>query len=149
MLKGKYVISMYLRCMKGKSPSGKFPECKQITRSKFLLVYIFRFLYLPVGVRERLRDESRGRQVIFMSFAALICQQFFPISKCRCTGFSDLPGTFPLFSPEISKLESAVYSEQENFCLANRFCWMRKENTFSMKEDLIDNLAPPAYQGRI
>ena len=146
MLKGKYVISMYLRCVKGKSPSDKLPECKQITRSEFLLFYIFIFLCLPVGVRERLRDESRGRQVIFMSFAALICQQFLPISKsCRCTGFSDLPRTFPLFSPEISKLESAVYSEQENFCLANQFCWMRKENTSYMKEDLIDNLAPPAY----
>ena len=71
-----------------------------------MLVYIFRFLYLPVGVCGRLRDESHGRQVIFMCFAALICQQFLPISKCRCTGFSDLPHTFPLFSPEISKLEA-------------------------------------------
>ena len=146
MLKGKYVISVYLRCMKGKSPSGKCQECKQITRPEFLLVYIFRFLYLPVGVREWLRDESRGRQVIFMSFAALYVNNFLPISKsCRCTGFSDLPHTFPLFSPEISKLESAVYSEQENFCLANQFCWMRKENNFFMKEDLIDILAPPTY----
>ena len=97
MLKGKYVISVYLRCMKGNS--GKFPECKQITRPDLLLVYIFKFLYLPVGVRERLRDESQGRQVTFMSFAPLICQQILPISKsCRCTGFSDLPRTFPLFS---------------------------------------------------
>ena len=31
-VKGKYVIFVYLRCMKMKSPSGKFPECKQITR---------------------------------------------------------------------------------------------------------------------
>ena len=76
MLKGKYVISMYLRCMKEKSSSSKFPECKQITRPEFLLVYIFRFLYLPVGVRERLRDESRGRQDIVMSFAALYVNNF-------------------------------------------------------------------------
>ena len=109
MLKEKYVISVYLRCMKGKSPSGKFPACKQITRPEFLLVYIFRFLCLPVGVRERLRDESRGRQVIFMSFATLIGEQFLPISNwksCRCTG--DLSRTFPLFSPESkSKLKQA------------------------------------------
>ena len=133
--------------MKMKSPSDKFPGCKQITRpeSLVMIVYIFRLLYLPVGVCERLRDESHGRQVIFMCFATLICQQCLPISKCRCTGFSDLPHTFPLFSPQISKLESAVYSEQENFCLSNQFCSMYKENTFSMKEDLIDILAPPAY----
>ena len=92
MLKGKYVISVSLRCMKGKGPSGKFPACKQIT-----------IAFLPVGVRERLRDDSSGRQVIFMSFVTLIRQQFLPISNwksCRCTGFSDLPRTFPLFSPE-------------------------------------------------
>lgn len=37
MLKGKYVISVYLRCMKGKSPSGKCPECKQIRGLSFCL----------------------------------------------------------------------------------------------------------------
>lgn len=95
-----------------------------------------RLLYLPVGVRERLRDESSGRQVIFMSFATLICQQFLPISNwksCRCTGFSDLPRTFPLFSPESKgkAWESAVNSKWQNVCLAHQFCWMHRENTFS------------------
>ena len=80
-----------------------------------MLVYIFKFLFLPVGVCERLRDESHGRQVIFMGFAALICQQCLPISKCRCTGFSDLPRTFPLFSPEISKLESQFTQNRRIF----------------------------------
>ena len=158
MLKGKYVISVYLRCMKGKSPSGKFPACKQITRPEFLLVYIFRFLCLPVGVRERLRDESRGRQVIFMRFATLIGQQFFSISNwksCRCTGFSDLPRTFPLFSPE-SKSQSKPESQQ---LIPNgrMFAWhinsaectekilSPPSNTFSMKKDLIDIFAPPAF----
>ena len=37
MVKEKYVISVYLRCMKMKSPSGKSSECKQITRPESLV----------------------------------------------------------------------------------------------------------------
>ena len=40
-----------------------------------------------------------------------------------------------------SKLELAVYSirtEEYNFSLAYHFCWMHREKTISMKEDLID-----------
>ena len=47
--------------------------------------------------------------------------------------------TFLLFSPTTSKLESAVYSEQKNFCLALHFCSMHKEKTISI------NLPWPVY----
>ena len=145
MLKGKYVISVYLRCMKGKSPSGKCQEWKQIRGLSFCLS-IFLDFFIACWSSWMVTWWIPWKTSYFYEFCSSICQQFLPISKShRCTGFSDLPHTFPLFSPEISKLESAVYSEQENFCLANQFCWMRKENNFSMKEDLIDILAPPAY----
>ena len=52
---------------------------------------------------------------------------------------------FALFS-QTSKLELAVYliqTEEYNFCLAHHFCWMHREKTISMKEDLIDTFVPP------
>ena len=48
MLKGKYVISVCLRCMKGKSPSGKFPACKQITIAFCLLEFVNGYVMNPV-----------------------------------------------------------------------------------------------------
>ena len=50
--------------------------------------------------------------------------------------------TFPPFFPETRKLESAVYSEQNIFFLAYHFCWTHRENSISMKQDLIDIFPP-------
>jgi len=47
----------------------------------------FRFLYMPMeifhGGHERLSDESRGKQDIFICLAALLCQQFLLIRERR------------------------------------------------------------------
>ena len=95
-LKEKYLISVYLWCIKGERTSSKFPECKQMineqARSGFFshcLFIFFSFLYLATEIiSSRLRtvisDECRGRLDIRMSLAALLCQQFFSICEWRC-----------------------------------------------------------------
>ena len=60
-------------------------------------------------------------------------------SGFRCK--AGLLHTFPLFCPKTHELESAVYSQQKNFCLAQHFCWMHREKLISMKEDLFSQLA--------
>ena len=55
--------------------------------------------------------------------------------------FKRKPGllTSPLFYTETSKLKSAVYSQQKNFCLHIIFA----ECIEDLKEDLIDIFVPP------
>ena len=60
-------------------------------------------------------------------------------SRFRCQ--AGLLHTFRPFCPKTSKLESAVFSQQKKFCLAHHFCWMHREKTISMKEDLFSQLA--------
>ena len=110
-----------------------------------MLVYVFRFLYLPVGVRERLRDEFHERQVIFMCFAALICQQCLAISKCRCTGFSDLPRTFPLFLSRDRQARVGSLLQTGEFLPGKSILLNLQRKYFLHEKDLIDILAPPAY----
>ena len=59
----KYVISVYLWCIKGKSPWSKFPECKQMISDEafsndYCLFIFFIFPYLPnmeIIISSRLR----------------------------------------------------------------------------------------------
>ena len=60
--------------------------------------------------------------------------------------------TFPLVSPETSKLEWAVVcSEKKNFCPSNHFCCMQRHaqrKIISMKEDLIGRHIETSYSSR-
>ena len=51
--------------------------------------------------------------------------------------------TFPTFFPDQQAgVGSLLQTEEYNFCLAHHFCWMHREKTISMKEDLIDIFLP-------
>ena len=88
LLREKNVIFVHLWCIKGGSPLSKFPECKALVVSNYLLILISRFLYLPPEV-----NSSRPQMVKwwisrktrhFMRLAALLSEHFWLIREWRC-----------------------------------------------------------------
>lgn len=127
MLKGKYVISVSLRCMKGKSPSGKFSACKQITIALFACWSSWTVTWWIQW------KTSHFYEFCYSNMSTIFADFQLEIMKVHWFQWfaSHLSSLFSRKQELEQAWESAVNSKWHNFCLAHQFCWIHRENTFS------------------